>query len=478
MVTTNYDQHLSALLKELDDEAPEYLAPALPVGNDFTGIVYIHGRLDQEGRRLVATDDDFGKAYLNDAWAARFLDRMFASHSVLFIGYSHQDTIMKYLARGLGGRSEKRYALTTDSASPLRRRLGITPIQCSHDDLPVALNDWATKASGGLLGHRAQVKALVAGQDPSPVPESMSYLETIVSGKNTIRFFTEHARGKLWLQWVAGRPEFATLFYPAPEVDSNITRELAYWFADNYITDDDQLSDAAFQIAANAGMYPANDLLFAICRALSGHEGPLPQRVRRWLLIVTNSPESRFTTSFLASMLRESSLTDDPDTALFLFDYLTEPRIRPSHGFFGGAFEPVTRDDDHALRGIWEQVFRPALAEYAAQLLGIVDRQLRRADLQLAIASESDRQRPSIWRAAIAATDDLGLNGPLGFLIDAARECVESLLAAEDAEGTLASKHGPRVASHSYSDWRYMDGLKDPIEPHQKSFDGFATRGG
>ena len=78
------------MLKELDDEAPEYPAPAPPVGNDFTGIVYIHGRLDQEGRRLVATDDDFGKAYLNDAWAARFLDRMFASHSVLFIGHSHQ----------------------------------------------------------------------------------------------------------------------------------------------------------------------------------------------------------------------------------------------------------------------------------------------------------------------------------------------------------------------------------------------------
>jgi hypothetical protein len=100
----------------------------------------------------------------------------------------------------------------------------------------------------------------------------MSYLETIVSGKNTIRFFTEHARGKLWLQWVAGRPEFATLFYPAPEVDSNITRELAYWFADNYITDDDQLSDAAFQIVANAGMYPANDLLFDL---------PGTQRTRR-----------------------------------------------------------------------------------------------------------------------------------------------------------------------------------------------------
>jgi len=51
---------------------------------------------------LIVTDEDFGRAYLNDAWAARFLDRMFATFPVLFVGYSHSDTIMKYMARGLG----------------------------------------------------------------------------------------------------------------------------------------------------------------------------------------------------------------------------------------------------------------------------------------------------------------------------------------------------------------------------------------
>ncbi len=67
-------------------------------------MVYLHGRLDQEHHRLIVTDEDFGKAYLTDAWAARFLDRMFGEYPVLFfVGYSHNDTIMKYLARGLGG---------------------------------------------------------------------------------------------------------------------------------------------------------------------------------------------------------------------------------------------------------------------------------------------------------------------------------------------------------------------------------------
>jgi hypothetical protein len=434
IVTTNYDRHLSTLLDGIDREVAEYLAPALPMGDDFSGIVYIHGRLDQERRRLIATDDDFGKAYLTDAWAARFLDRMFATRPVLFVGYSHRDTIMKYLARGLGGRSEKRYVLTDDAESLLWRQLGITPIQCSHGYIATALNDWATKASGGLLGHRARVKALVAGQDPSPVPESMSYLESIVADKSTVRFFTANARGKLWLQWVATRPEFATLFYPTLTVDPDITRELANWFADNYITDD-ELSDAALAIVAEARTYPGYDLSFAICRQLTMRTWPLPERVRRWLLVITNSPDSRFTTSFLGSILSPSALTADPDTALFLFDYLAEPRIRLSYGFFGGTFEPVTRDDDVSLRDTWNQTFRPVLAAYAAQLLDIVDRHLRQADAHLTIASESDRQRPSTWRDAIRTVEDYQLSTPLGFLIDAARECIEDLLTSQDPRG-------------------------------------------
>ena len=55
-----------------------------------------------ESRHLIVTDKDFGRAYLRDAWAARFLERMFASFTVLFIGYSHDDVVMRYLARASG----------------------------------------------------------------------------------------------------------------------------------------------------------------------------------------------------------------------------------------------------------------------------------------------------------------------------------------------------------------------------------------
>lgn len=434
IVTTNYDHHLSSLL--VGQGCDEYLAPALPMGDDFAGIAYIHGRLDQEHRRLVATDEDFGKAYLNDAWAARFLDRLFAKYPVLFVGYSHSDTIMKYLARGLGGRSEKRYVMTDDADSSFWRRLGITPIECGRSDQPKFLLEWAARSAEGLLGNRSRIRDLVADQDPSPVPETMSYLETAIGNKDTVRFFREYARGKAWLQWAAGRPEFATIFYPSPFVDADVTRELAFWFADNYVTDD-ELSDTALQVVSDAGGRLGDDLTFGIGRQLSMQTWPLSERMRSWLLILTNNTGNRFTASFVGSLLNESSMETDPDTALFLLDYLAEPRIvqsRSYSAFFGPSFEPAMRDSDTALRELWRKTFRPFVNQYAVRMLDIVDRHIGRADLQLTVAGESDRERPSIWRSLIVA-EDQDLTSPLGFLVDVARECLESLLISGIADG-------------------------------------------
>jgi len=78
IVTTNYDLHLSSALAATGSPSTEYMAPALPMGDDFTGIVYLHGCLQQEPAALIVTDADFGRAYLRDAWAARFLERMFS----------------------------------------------------------------------------------------------------------------------------------------------------------------------------------------------------------------------------------------------------------------------------------------------------------------------------------------------------------------------------------------------------------------
>ena len=94
IVTTNFDLLFEQAAKELYSSEPDvFRAPALPLGREFDGIVHVHGALDYPGG-MVLTDKEFGRAYLTDGQARRFLVELFRSFSVLFVGYSHNDTVM------------------------------------------------------------------------------------------------------------------------------------------------------------------------------------------------------------------------------------------------------------------------------------------------------------------------------------------------------------------------------------------------
>ena len=71
--------------KDVLDSIPEvFRAPALPLGNDFNGIVHVHGAVSHPGG-MVLTDKDFGRAYLTEGWARRFLVALFRHFTVLFV---------------------------------------------------------------------------------------------------------------------------------------------------------------------------------------------------------------------------------------------------------------------------------------------------------------------------------------------------------------------------------------------------------
>jgi hypothetical protein len=159
IVTTNFDSHFESAAVKVSGHVPEvFRAPALPLGNDFTGIVYLHGSVLGNPRRLVLTDQDFGRAYLTEGWATRFLYAMFSQYSVLFVGYSHQDTVMHYLSRGLPPEGTKpRFALIrSDDNSVEWRYRGIEPLPYpfegnnDHSQLGVAVAGWVEWANRGF----------------------------------------------------------------------------------------------------------------------------------------------------------------------------------------------------------------------------------------------------------------------------------------------------------------------------------------
>ena len=136
VVTTNFDClfEQAAEAGDLFQTQPKVFdAPALPPGSRFQGIVHLHGSVN-EPEEIVLTHRDFGRAYLTeeDGWARRFLVSLFANHTVLFVGYSHSDTIMTYLTPSLPPDGKGRFALVGSANGDRDHnhwcRMGIKPI--------------------------------------------------------------------------------------------------------------------------------------------------------------------------------------------------------------------------------------------------------------------------------------------------------------------------------------------------------------
>ena len=126
IVTTNFDRHLSTAVRERHPAADISTPPRSRWGAPFRASWYLHGSIARR-EPLILSDGDFGQADLSDGWATRFLMEMFVHHTVLFVGYSHQDVVMRYLARSFVGATE-RFALTPAGRETLWAHLGIIPV--------------------------------------------------------------------------------------------------------------------------------------------------------------------------------------------------------------------------------------------------------------------------------------------------------------------------------------------------------------
>ena len=111
LVTTNFDRLFfeAGLNPELSDSAPK-LSP--PRKETWDRLTFLHGVIDEkkdpEGKSLVLTRKDFGLAYFKDDWASHFIIQLFQDFTILFIGYSVDDPVMKYLVSAISYETQKR----------------------------------------------------------------------------------------------------------------------------------------------------------------------------------------------------------------------------------------------------------------------------------------------------------------------------------------------------------------------------------
>ena len=451
IVTTNYDQHLSnCLAQEFGDEFDEYVAPALPQGDAFTGIVYLHGSAASQDRSLVATDEDFGNAYIQRRWAADFLLRMFSEYTVLFVGYSLQDTLMRYLALGLPT-SIKRFALVKRNKPELSDRLGITEIPYGHHNaLPTLLRAWTTEARLGIHDHRIRVHRITQSTPPLSNADD-AYMREVIADPARIGFFAEFARRVEWLRWVESRPEFLSLLDPQHVDSTEVDDELARWFAQEYVanakpiaedvtspdaathSDRARYCDEASVAVARHGNTLSPMLWNRVIEALrSTGEQERSKLLGLWVpLLLQTMPRAGAASRSL--LLRACTLPDDRDSLLMLIERLTEPhREMAGAADWGGRARSETVLPDSWHGDFWDRLEPAVVCDLAVDLAPLIDRNMRKACRleRTAGLTEDALDVISFRRPAIELHEQ---NRPrrrsVNMLIDVARDVLEALLA-------------------------------------------------
>ena len=455
VVTTNYDRHLSACLPKTTDS---FEPSALPGGADFTGVVYLHGSIAQGADRLVLIRTDFARSYVGqDSPTLRFLHQLFASQVVLFVGYSLNDTLMRFVVDAVRDSADL-YTLTTEPDSPDWQKLGVKPVGYrSHDDLPGVLNGWAERASASVEDHDRWVARIVSGQfthgDLSPQDES--YLSEVVSDPDLVRIFTEHARGPVWFRWVAEGPG-SKLFTPSADLNAAETA-LVQWFMWHHNDDEETAAEVVRLIVENGGRLHAT-LWLNMAMAVNPQGGASRATVNRLLLVLCEAvpPDYPEFVPVVLRLIRHCETPQDDDLFVELVNRAWRPTVRPLNPEWRpleqlGPFEAACADPDGDPKrrrhdwDVWTE-----RRHLAADLLSIVDNHLRRVHRIEAIAGNPD---PFEIRPAVESHPQNQGATSVDILVDAARDLWEIL--ADDSPKTAIGF----LPSWTSSQWTVLNRL-------------------
>lgn len=173
LITTNFDHLFEEAMRASSLQVPCFQAPLLPPPKrHWSGLMYLHGRLpddesDDDLVRLVLSSGDFGRAYLTDRWASRFVSELFRRHMVCYVGYSITDSVLRYMMdalaadRRFGESSQEVFAFASYSDDKSHeeakwRAKNVTPILYQDDDdhsfLHETLREWARTYRDGSYG--------------------------------------------------------------------------------------------------------------------------------------------------------------------------------------------------------------------------------------------------------------------------------------------------------------------------------------
>ena len=457
IVTTNFDDHFrGAALSVFGDVPKIYRAPALPLGDDFKGIVHLHGSVLDDAKKLVLADADFGRAYLTQGWARRFVQQLFSKFVVLFVGYSHQDLPLLYLARGISAAEggPGRYALTSPTADTDWLNLGIKPVHYPLRDAPLvphgALGDclakWAEIANLGSLGTEARIKGIVTSDRPLSI-EDEDFLKQSLLDISTLRYFTRHGKEPRWLEWISELPVFSAVFVPGATL-SESSAELAFWFAEQFAIPHFAV---AIDLVRRKNQTLSPYLWNVVAQAFHRH-ATAGDPLRFWAPILLETMPANAHSDFLAYMIGHCTVPNDQHTILQLFRKLGAPTLKVKRRFFppedgkpsvpDAEVAPVGRD--HWMSHAYQTKIHPHPDVFAKGLALIVTAAFEEARaLLLMYGKAGPKWDPiSYSRGSVSSRMQDFLHNGFSVLIDAGADVLK-----------WANEHDPKFASSLIGQW-------------------------
>jgi len=443
LVTTNFDLHFESAAKDLYGTVPDiYRAPALPQGYEFSGIVHVHGCLPN-ARDLVLTDADFGRAYLTEGWARRFLVDVFRRYTVLFVGYSHNDVVMNYLARALpAGSVAGRFALTDENG--YWELLGITPVRFEKgaDDDPFkelysGIQKFAERNMRGALDWQSRLAELCSRTPPTD-DEAISEVEQALREVHTTRFLINIARDPEWLRWLYGRKHLDALFGNAKLGERDMV--LAQWLTQHFIIEHHA---EVLDIVAAQRLQLNPELWWSIGHEIGVRKEKLLEAsaLKRWTSILLASAPDNADFQVFMWLAERCASQRCIELTLTLFMAMSEHRLSVKHGFAWPndkkeerrplEAECPLRADHWSLNEVWTKHLKPLLPHVAQPLLSSIALRLEIIHNELTTWDNASREWDpvSYRRSAIEQHEQDQYPEAIDVLIDAARDALEWLAA-------------------------------------------------
>lgn len=446
VVTTNFDLifEQAAVDVFIDSQPRVFQAPALPLGRQFNGIVHIHGAVSHSDE-MVITDADFGRAYLTEGWARRFLVDLFPSFTILFVGYSHDDTIMNYLARALPvGETDRRFALIgePDGDADRWRLLGIEPISYPQSDkhdysvLYEGVRRMAEHVRRNVLDWQREI-TIIAKNPPSLDEETADLIEDALENATRTRFFTKAASDPDWIDWLNERGILNALFEDGTLSDRD--QVLSRWLAENFACDQ---ADKLFLLIGKYNMRLNPHFWNALSWTVGREETPLDKDIlSRWISLLLATLQDDVNSDMHLLWMGERCIKHGMlDSLLQVFDTMAGSRLLIKEGIIWPDDDeddenpsvdvelPLTVDHFY-LERLWKGGLKPKLSQVAKPLLDLVIRCLKERYLTAHAWQKANREyeRESYRRSAIEPHDQDTHHKAVDVLIDVARHCLNCL---------------------------------------------------